>query len=103
VVAYGLLVVLTAPWLLRTVYGAQYAHDANVVRLFALYYACLANSAVGVAARSARRRTRRIFAGHVVGAAVSVAVGWALVRAFGVTGAGGGRLAAMGGAVARLR
>jgi O-antigen/teichoic acid export membrane protein len=99
VVAYGLLVVLAAPWLLRTVYGAQYAHDANVVRLFALYYVCLANSDVVVAALSARRRTRRIFAGHVVGAAVSVAVGWALVRAFGVTGAVGGMLVAIGAAV----
>jgi O-antigen/teichoic acid export membrane protein len=81
------------------VYGAEYAHDANVVRLFALYYVCLANSDVIVAALSARRRTRRIFAGHIVGAAVSVAVGWALVRSFGVTGAVGGMLAAIGAAV----
>lgn len=100
VVAYGLLVAVAAPWLLRTVYGAQYAHDANVVRLFALYYVLLANSDVVVAALSARRLTRRIFAGHIVGAAVSVAVGWALVRAFGVAGAVGGMLVAIGAAVA---
>jgi O-antigen/teichoic acid export membrane protein len=95
VAAYGVVVALAAPWLLRTVYGTAYAHSANVVRLFALYYVCLSFSDVVVAWLSARRRARRIFAGHVTGAAASLAIGWLLVREFGAAGAVAGMLVAI--------
>jgi O-antigen/teichoic acid export membrane protein len=95
VLAYGVLVAVAAPWLLRVVYGTAYSHDATAVRLFALYYVCLANSDVVIAALSARRRTRRVFAGHVAGALVSLAAGWAFVRAYGAAGAVGAMIVAI--------
>lgn len=100
VAAYGLLVAIFARPLLEALYGDAYGRYASVVRLFAVYYVMLSVSDVVVASLSARDRTRRIFLGHAAGAAVSVAVGWALVEAFGATGGVAGMILALAAAFA---
>jgi O-antigen/teichoic acid export membrane protein len=100
VLAYGLLVAVFARPLLKALYGAPYEHDASVVRLFAAYYVLLSVSDVVVASLSARGLTRRVFVGHLGGAAVSVAAGWLLVLAYGPAGGVGGMLLALSGAFA---
>jgi len=96
VLVYAVVAAAAAPWLLRTVYGDAYERYASVVRLFAAYYVALSISDVVVASLAARLRTRRVFAGHVAGALASLAVGWALLRAFGAAGAVGGMILAIG-------
>lgn len=96
--AYGVLVAIFARPLLRAVYGDAYGGYADVVRLFALYYVMLSVSDVVVASLAARGLTRRIFAGHLVGAAASVACGWALLDAFGAAGGVAGMILAIGAA-----
>ena len=59
---------------------------ADVVQLFALYYVLLAFSTVAIAALSARRLTRDVFVGQAAGAALSLAVGWILLRELGPEG-----------------
>jgi O-antigen/teichoic acid export membrane protein len=100
VAVYGAVAAAAAPWLLATVYGDAYRHEANVVRLFALYYLCLSVSDVVVASLTARDRTRRVFGGHLAGAAASIAVGWLLVDAAGAAGAVAAMIAAIATAFA---
>jgi O-antigen/teichoic acid export membrane protein len=95
VAAYAVLAGIFAPWLLEAVYGKAYVGYASVVRLFAVYYVLLSVSDVVVASLSARQRTRRVFLGHIVGALVSVACGWALLEVFGAAGGVAGMILAI--------
>jgi O-antigen/teichoic acid export membrane protein len=96
---YALGAIVFAPTLLRHVYGAAYAHDATVVRLFALYYLILSVSDVFVAALAARGLTQRIFIGHALGAAISLAVGWALLLHWHAAGGVAGMILSLLGAL----
>ena len=93
VVPYCLLMAVFATPVLELVYGTEYGQYASVVRLFALYYVLLVFSTVAVAVLSAREMTREIFAGQAAGAALSLAIGWILLRELGPTGAVAGMLA----------
>jgi O-antigen/teichoic acid export membrane protein len=68
------------------VYGSEYGQYAEVVQLFALYYVVLAFSTVAIAALSARGMTRDVFVGQAAGAALSLAIGWLLLRELGTAG-----------------
>jgi O-antigen/teichoic acid export membrane protein len=94
-VVYALVVGIFARPLLEAVYGEPYGRYASVVRLFAVYYVLLSVSDVVVAALSAQQRTRRVFLGHLAGALISVAVGWAFVDAFGAAGGVAGMIFAL--------
>jgi O-antigen/teichoic acid export membrane protein len=96
---YALGAIVFAPTLLRHVYGAEYAHDATVVRLFAVYYVILSVSDVFVAALAARGLTRRIFVGHALGAAISLVVGWALLLHWHAAGGTAGMILSLLGAL----
>ncbi|MEP6811400.1 MAG: hypothetical protein ABI990_00270 [Actinomycetota bacterium] len=95
VAVYALAAGIFAPWLLEAVYGEAYRGYASVVRLFAVYYVLLSVSDVVVASLSARGLTRRVFLGHVVGAAASVAAGWTFLEAFGAAGGVAGMIVAI--------
>ena len=86
VVPYCLLMGLFAEPALGLVYGSEYEQYADVVQFFALYYVLLAFSTVAIAALSARRMTRDVFVGQAAGAALSLAVGWILLRELGPEG-----------------
>jgi O-antigen/teichoic acid export membrane protein len=98
-VLYAVLAIVFAPTLLRHVYGAEYVHDATVVRLFALYYVILSVSDVFVAALAARGQTQKIFVGHLFGAAISLAVGWALLLHWHAAGGAAGMILSLLGAL----
>lgn len=98
-VLYAVLAIVFAPTLLRHVYGAEYVHDATVVRLFALYYVILSVSDVFVAALAARGQTQKIFVGHLFGAAISLAVGWALLLHWHAAGGTAGMILSLLGAL----
>ena len=98
-VVYAIGAIVFAPTLLRHVYGAEYAHDATVVRLFAIYYVILSVSDVFVAALAARGHTRRIFTGHALGAAISLAVGWILLLHWHAAGGAAGMILSLLGAL----
>jgi O-antigen/teichoic acid export membrane protein len=72
--------------LLRVVYGSEYEGYASVVRLFAVYYVLLAVSSPIVAALSAGGQTREIFVANAASGTLSLAIGWALLEAFGPSG-----------------
>jgi len=93
VVPYCLLVALFATPALEFVYGPEYGQYASVVRLFALYYVLLVFSTIAIAFLSAREMTREIFTGQAAGAALSLAIGWLLLREYGPAGAVVGMLA----------
>lgn len=86
VIPYCLVVGLLAKPALELVYGSEYGQYADVVRLFALYYVALVFSTVAIAALSARSMTRDVFVGQAAGAALSLAVGWLLLRELGPEG-----------------
>ena len=86
VVPYCLVIGLLAEPALELVYGSEYGQYADVVQLFALYYVVLAFSTVAIAALSARGMTRDVFVGQAAGAALSLAVGWALLLELGPAG-----------------
>lgn len=94
VCVYCALVAVFAEELLSHVYGNAYEAYGSVVRLFALYYVLLGLSSPLVASLAARRLTRPIFLGHAFGAAVSLAMGWALFEAIGVEGGVAGMILA---------
>ena len=98
-VVYALAAIVFAPTLLRHVYGAEYVHDASVVRLFAVYYIILSVSDVFVAALAARGHTQRIFVGHAFGAAISLAVGWILLLHWHAAGGAAGMILSLLGAL----
>lgn len=97
---YALAAVVFAPTLLRHVYGSEYAHEATVVRLFAAYYVILSVSDVFVAALAAQGLTRKIFAGHALGALISLAIGWALLLHWHASGGAAGMILSLLGALA---
>ncbi|MGH3111404.1 MAG: hypothetical protein ACRDQT_10850 [Gaiellaceae bacterium] len=86
VVPYCVVMALFATPVLEFVYGPEYGRYADVVQLFALYYVLLAFSTVAIAALSARELTRDVFVGQAAGAALSVAIGWLLLRELGPAG-----------------
>jgi O-antigen/teichoic acid export membrane protein len=86
VVPYCVLVAVFARPLLEFVYGSEYGRYADVARLFALYYVLLAFSTVAIAALSAKGLTRAVFVGQAAAAAVSLAIGWLLLRELGAAG-----------------
>ncbi len=86
VVPYCVVIGLLAEPALELVYGSEYGQYADVVQLFALYYVVLAFSTVAIAALSARGMTRDVFVGQAAGAALSLAIGWVLLRELGVAG-----------------
>jgi len=86
VVPYCVVIGLLAEPALELVYGSEYGQYAEVVQLFALYYVVLAFSTVAIAALSARGMTRDVFVGQAAGAALSLAIGWLLLRELGTAG-----------------
>ena len=86
VLVYCVAVAVFAEPALGAVYGEEYTGYADVVRLFALYYVLLAFSTVAIAVLSAREMTRDVFRGQAAGAAVSLAIGWLLLREMGPAG-----------------
>ncbi|MGH3003703.1 MAG: lipopolysaccharide biosynthesis protein [Gaiellaceae bacterium] len=97
---YAVPAIVFAPRLLSLVYGEEYHRDAAVVRLFAVYYLVLSISDVFVAALAAQGRTRRIFGGHLVGAAITFAVGWLLLVQWHAPGGAVGMIVSLVGALA---
>jgi O-antigen/teichoic acid export membrane protein len=86
VVPYCVVIGLLAKPALELVYGSEYGGYADVVQLFAVYYVLLAFSTVAIAALSARQLTREVFVGQAAGAALSLAIGWLLLRELGPAG-----------------
>jgi PST family polysaccharide transporter len=86
VLPYCVLIAIFAKPLLDAIYGHDYDRYADVVQLFALYYVLLAFSTVAIAALSARAMTRDVFVGQGCGAALSLAIGWLLLRDHGAVG-----------------
>lgn len=86
VLPYCLAMGLFAQPVLEFVYGSEYGRYADVVQLFALYYFVLALSTVAIAALSAMGMTRDVFVGQAAGAALSLTIGWLLLREMGPAG-----------------
>ena len=87
VIGYSLFVVLLGSTLLQLAYGNEYIQGSRVLVLFAAFYILITTFPVLSSALRALRRTRRIFLGYLSATAVSVSVGWLLVRSMGVEGA----------------
>lgn len=87
VVGYSLFVVLFGPALLQLAYGSEYIQGSRVLVLFAAFYTLITTFPILSSALRALRRTRRIFLGYLSATALSVSVGWLLVRSMGVEGA----------------
>lgn len=92
VLPYCLVMGLFAKPVLEFVYGSEYGRYADVVQLFALYYAVLALSTVAIAALSAKGMTRDVFVGQAAGAVLSLAIGWLLLQEMGPAGGVAGML-----------
>ena len=82
----GIVALWSAP-LLRLVYGERYAGAASVLSLYALSAFLGYEAMLMGAALQAKRRTRSLFVAYIYTSVVALAVGWLLIRAFGVAGA----------------
>ncbi|MGH2799138.1 MAG: lipopolysaccharide biosynthesis protein [Thermoleophilaceae bacterium] len=87
VISYCVPVVAFAGPVLESIYGASYAGAAPLVLLSAAHASLVVFVAIVSLGLRAMRRTRRLFVAYVVSSVPTVALGWALVGAFGIAGA----------------
>lgn len=89
---YCLLVAVFAQPLLRLLYGDRYAGAAVVLAVYAVAAFASYLMMIVAAALRARRSTRELFNGQLIGSLIAIPIGWVSIRLFGVPGTALGML-----------
>jgi O-antigen/teichoic acid export membrane protein/thymidylate kinase len=89
---YCLLVAVFAQPLLRLLYGDRYADFGVVLAVYSLAAFASYMMMIVAAALRARRSTRALFNGQLVGSLIALPIGWVSIRLFGISGTALGML-----------